>query len=451
MDTKATRLEQLSAIVSVPPFIRVAKKGAFLVENLPFWNTYIVRGVSATEDQQHSSHAGQFITIGPIERHEVSQAVQRILREDLAIEVIIQEYREGLNGVAFCFENDSFYVEYSGYREGVTAGKVRPFVALLPVEHSEYYSALQEQLGKIFSKFGPCDVEFVGVSDPSFVQVRPITSGFEVDAEMIRLQMRLQEAIDGKWVENDLSQAIGEHKDSPSTFVFFYMRSLASVYRKYFKKAVSLSSKNVIQVGSQFFVSALFLEETRLSGFDLLRFTLAFFREQDRLRNYAASGTSLEDLFERSILSSMAYTLLKKREFFDIREEYRQMIDRRLMQQGEMPSDSLLSFPYSGRLDGVLEFDRETATWKALKKRGEAGRQIVPGMFDHKKFFHYREGFAIPDGAVVICDYLYPDIGKRIDSIAGVICANGSVNSHVAILCREKKIPLMIQAEIEKL
>ncbi len=249
-------------------------------------------------------------------------------------------------------------------------------------------------------------------------------------------------------IENDLAHVIGEHKKYDSVFVSFYMHSLAVVLKKYFKKSVDISAGDVINVGSQYIVSERFIKSTAFGWWDLLRFALVFHREQERLRN-TAEDISLEELFEKSILSSMAYTFLKKQEFFDIREEYRRAIDTSLTERGH-EGHELRRFPYSGQLDSVIELNRDLAVWTTIRKRDSFGTQVVLGEFDKTKFFNYREGTAIPDGAVVLCDYLYPDIGRRIDAISGIVCANGSINSHVAILCRERNIPLVIQADIER-
>ncbi len=448
METKATRLEGLHALVEVPPFIRISRADIFSLSSVPAWDIFIVRSIHKEEDQKKSSHAGQFLSIGPISRDEVADAVKRVFHDDSISEVIIQEYKKGISGVAFCFSEDYCYVEYSNCSEGVTAGKVRPFVALLSNENPPQYRKLQAELLKIYRHFGPSDVEFIGIDDPVFVQTRPITSNFEVDCEMVRLQMRLQESLSGKWIENDVAQVIGEHASCDSNFVFYYMEAITSIFRRYFTREIDVSLSDVINVGSQYFVSERYVTSTTLGRFDLLRFAIIFFKEQEILKDLDKGG-SLTELFEKSILSSMAYTFLKKKEFFDIREKYRQMIDALLVTH-DCTEGKILRFPYSGYLDSVIELNRDLNTWISLGKRGGRGIQVASGRFDRTKFFRYQEGRAIPSGAVVLCDYLYPEIGRSIDTIQGVICANGSINSHVAILCRERNIPLVIQANLDR-
>jgi hypothetical protein len=448
METKATRLEKLSSYVQVPAFVRISKQSVLNLDDVPHWEQYIVRSVSGEEDQDQSSHAGQFITIGPIKREGIADAIKCVFQQATAVEVIVQEYKQGISGVAFCFDESFFYIEYSAYPEGVTSGKNRPFVAIFPARQGSQYEKLHQELLKIYKQFGSSDVEFIGINDPAFVQVRPITSEFDVDREMVTLQMGLQDSISGKWIENDLGQVIGEHKSHDSLFVSYYMQSLTLVFKQYFKRDVGIAPHDVINVGSQYFVSESFINSTKLGRLDLLKFAFIFHREQERLKKIDVKNTSLEELFEKSILSSMAYTLLKKKEFFNIREKYRQVIDE-FLAQGNFSVSEIRRFPYNGQLDSIIELDRDLAVWIAIKKRDSFGIQVVPGEFDPTKFFSYQEGEKIPDGAVVLCDNLYPDIGKNIDTIQGIICANGSINSHVSILCRERNIPLVIQADIE--
>lgn len=447
METKATRLEKLKKLVPVPEFIRISKGSPVNLHTIPEWGMYIIRGVSTIEDQKDSSHAGQFVTIGPVERSFILDAIERIFTYDWSCEVIVQKYQVGISGVAFCFSRDFLYIEYSDYKEGVTSGKIRPFVSILPTKKIEKYHKLQDNLQKIYETFGPSDVEFIDINNPTFVQVRPITRTFEVDIEMITLQMLLQESLVGKWIENDLAQVIGEHKKNDNAFAFYYIKTLTFITKRYFKRDIQISMDDVINIGEQYFISTQFIDATRLRYLDILRFAFVFTKKQQCMRDTEAD-VSLEELFEKSIFSSMAYTIFKKKEFFDIREKYRQKIDRLLLKEDSSDA-KIRRFPYSDFLGSVIEIDCDTSTWITIQKRNSQGIQVVPGELDPKHFFLYQEGVAIPKGAVVVCDHLYPDIGKSIDMIAGILCANGSFNSHVAILCREKNVPLVIQSDRE--
>jgi len=56
----------------------------------------------------------------------------------------------------------------------------------------------------------------------------------------------------------------------------------------------------------------------------------------------------------------------------------------------------------------------------------------------------------IPPGVIVITDHLYPEIGKYMTDIKGIICKYGALSAHVAILAREYQVPLIIQTEIDR-
>ena len=71
--TKASRLQQLSEIVSVPAFSVITRDDSFDPAGYTGDYTtgnpshrYMVRSSSAAEDQADHSHAGQSLTLGPV-------------------------------------------------------------------------------------------------------------------------------------------------------------------------------------------------------------------------------------------------------------------------------------------------------------------------------------------------------------------------------------------------
>ena len=175
LETKASRLQALSRIVTVPEFIVIEKSDDYHF-NLDSDCQYLVRSSSKLEDQDEFSQAGQFSTIGPVNKEKVPGSIQQLFQNGDVDEVIVQNYIEAEQwGVAFCFSENNILVEYSGIFEGVTSGTVDPFTAILPVSSSGYnsslYERLEEDLLKIVSRFGPSDIEFVNLKAPQFVQV----------------------------------------------------------------------------------------------------------------------------------------------------------------------------------------------------------------------------------------------------------------------------------------
>jgi len=124
VETKASRLQVLSGIVTVPEFIVIERSDDYHF-NLDSDCQYLVRSSSKLEDQDEFSQAGQFSTIGPVSKEKVPASIQQLFKNGDVDEVIVQNYIEAQQwGVAFCFSEKNILVEYSGIFEGVTYGTV---------------------------------------------------------------------------------------------------------------------------------------------------------------------------------------------------------------------------------------------------------------------------------------------------------------------------------------
>ncbi|RMG37900.1 MAG: hypothetical protein D6720_02445, partial [Gammaproteobacteria bacterium] len=228
-ETKASRLQQLAGIAPVPPFV-VVDRAEGTIGRLDGAGRYMVRSSGLKEDQAQASHAGQLPTLGPLAAEAVPAAVQRLLAHPDVDQVIVQEYVEAeVSGVAFCFSEARVLVEYTALPEGVTGGKVNPFTALLPTGIPRY-AALQPFLARIHDRFGACDVEFIGLREPRFVQVRPITRETAFDQALVELKMQLQELEDPAWVENDFCRVLAERMPISRAMAEAYLRALPAVY-----------------------------------------------------------------------------------------------------------------------------------------------------------------------------------------------------------------------------
>jgi phosphohistidine swiveling domain-containing protein len=47
---------------------------------------------------------------------------------------------------------------------------------------------------------------------------------------------------------------------------------------------------------------------------------------------------------------------------------------------------------------------------------------------------------------VLVTDELYPEIGSILDRLRGIVAESGGFGSHLAILARERRVPMRIQA-----
>jgi len=441
--TKATRLAELSAIVDVPKFF-ILGRGKTFHKDLDVKKKYMVRSSSKEEDVKQASRAGRFPTVGPVEKNIIEKAIEEVFADKRVNELIIQEYVEAPEyGVAFCLTESSIFVEYSTVFEGVTGGIVKPFVAALPTDIARYQK-LQEKLYAIFHAFGPCDVEFAGIDDPQFVQVRPITKVYEVDSELERIKMQFQEMEESKWLENNLCKVIGERKEADGAFVEGYFEAMGSVFGKFFHKELEVPDKPVIKIGTQYFMPESLHQELQVGPLKLLRLCLHYPKEIKRIKAELEEQNSVVNLFKNSILLSLWDRVLKQKSIFELRQKYRAKIDK-LLEKKELAKD----MESSRKLKGEIFFDPRKKTWIIAGWADTAGTVVVPGDLDNGNFYFLKNPDEKPPKDVILLTHqLYPQIGDYIQDIKGIICENGSLNSHISILAREHNIPLVIQAGI---
>lgn len=443
-ETKASRLQALAELVAVPAFHTVSRGEA--PPDLDGSGRYLVRSSSSLEDSADSSHAGLFPTLGPLRAEAVPAALQELFRDPAVEQAIVQDFVAAeASGVAFCLSPQKMLVEYAATFEGVTSGKVSPFVALLPAEVPRY-ARLQQALGRIHARFGACDVEFVGLEAPQFVQVRPITRETEFDEELVRLKMGLQELRSPCWVENDVCRMLAERGARGRGLVDTYLQAVQAVHAKYLKRRVGIPTRPFIRISDQYFMDCQ-LERQLVPGFlGLVRLGFGLSRIMAETQTADLSRLDARELMEKSILMSFAYALFDRKEAMALRERIREALDERL------PAGSLdVDFEYPGPLASRIELDRDGKTWTAIGPRGEAGITVVEGDLEAGPFFVLKDpDQEIPDDVVVVTEQLYPQIGHNLDRVRGIICRFGALSSHVAILAREHAVPLRIQANIGK-
>lgn len=448
-ETKASRLQQLSEIVSVPAFTVITRNDTFDPDGHAVGNPScqcMVRSSSAAEDQADFSHAGQSLTLGPVSPGKVAACIEQLWRDDTVDEIIIQQYVDASHwGVAFCFSEESILIEYSAIFEGVTSGQVSPFTALLPAELVRYRK-LHQGLSMIYRHFGPCDVEFVNLDDPRFVQVRPITRDIAFDASYVRLKMGLQEYETECWHENDVCRMLSERDDYSEMLRSLYLEAVSKVYSEHFRKKLDIPDPAFIRISDQFFMAGP-LEEQLIPGtWGAIRLAFKLPALLATIRERMRKDRSLDELMYDSVLLSLAYDLNGKQDVFDDREAIRVELEQR-MTKGRISPD----FRYDTLLSDTIHLDKKTSCWITLQHRDSQGIVVVPGDFDAGPYFILENRQqAIPAGVIVVTRQLYPEIGQSVKNIRGIICEHGALSAHVAILAREYQVPLKIQTSIEE-
>lgn len=444
-DTKASRLTRLSELVTVPAFSVIKRHGETGTAQYAA-GEYMVRSSSATEDQADFSRAGQATTLGPVAADQIPACIEQLWQDDSVDEIIVQKYIDAWHwGVAFCFSEESMLVEYSSVFEGVTSGQVSPFTALLPSTLDDY-QALQNQLLKIVRHFGPCDVEFVDLDDPQFVQVRPITRNIDFDESLIELKMALQTHETTLWHENDLCRMLAERDDFSAPLCRLYLDAVSRVYSEHFKRELVIPEPAFIRITDQFFMADP-LEKQLVPGiWGTIRLAFRLPALLASIRERKLTDCSPEMLMYDSILLSLAYELNNKQDIFDMREAIRAELERRLTKSRINPD-----YRYHSTLSDTIHFDRPSCCWLTLQHRDSQGIIAVPGDFDDGPYFMMDDrSRVIPSDVIVVTRQLYPEIGKAIRQIKGIICEHGALSSHVAILAREYQVPLKIQTSIDE-
>jgi hypothetical protein len=448
-ETKASRLQQLSEIVSVPAFSVITRNDEFDPNSHTAGNPscqYMVRSSSAAEDQADFSHAGQSLTLGPVPPGDVAGCVEQLWRDDTVDEIIIQQYVDASHwGVAFCFSEESILIEYSAVFEGVTSGQVSPFTALLPAD-LERYRKLHQGLLMIYRRFGPCDVEFVNLDDPRFVQVRPITRDIAFDASYVRLKMGLQEYETEYWHENDVCRMLSERDDHSEMLLGLYLDAVSKVYSEHFRRKLVVPDPAFIRISDQFFMAGPLEEQLVPGTWGTIRLAFKLPALLAAIRERTLEDCSLDELMCNSVLLSLAYDLNGKQDVFNDREAIRVELERR-MTKGSISPD----FGYDAVLSDTVHLDKKTCCWITLEHRDSQGIVVVPGDFDTGPYFMLENRQqTIPPDVIVVTRQLYPEIGQSVKNIRGIICEHGALSAHVAILAREYQVPLKIQTSIDE-
>jgi phosphohistidine swiveling domain-containing protein len=446
--TKASRLQQLSKIVSVPVFTVISRNDRFdpavHMAGYPSCQ-YMVRSSSSAEDQADFSHAGQSLTLGPVSPGKVAACIEQLRRDDSVDEIIIQQYVDASHwGVAFCFSEESMLIEYSAIFEGVTSGQVSPFTALLPTE-IERYRKLQQELLTIYRRFGPCDVEFVNLDEPGFVQVRPITRDIAFDASYVRLKMGLQEYETACWHENDVCRMLSERDDYSEMLADLYLDAVAKVYSEHFRRKLVIPEPAFMRISEQFFMAGPLQEQLIPGTWGTIRLAFKLPALLATIRERSPRECSLNELMYDSVLLSLAWDLNGKQDVFNDREAIRVELEQR-MTKGSISPD----FRYDTVLSDTIHLDKKTCCWITLEHRDSQGIVVVAGDFDVGPYFIMEDRQqAIPPGVIVVTRQLYPEIGQSLKNIRAIICEHGALSAHVAILAREYQVPLKIQASID--
>jgi phosphohistidine swiveling domain-containing protein len=417
----------------------------------------MARGCMPGEDGARTSHAGRSPTRGPVPPGELEAALGAVFADARVTEVIVQEWVDGPSGVALSLDPDDrrhdtkpharWLVEYARAAGAVTAGRVSPFCASLPNDLPRYAS-LQAQLELIGKEFGACDVEFVGLGSPRFVQVRPLTAPITQDGDMVRVKQVLQELDEETWHQNALCIDLMERPEQDGAWLDLFVSTVAHTYERMTGLRPELGPHPFLKLGRQLFCSGRCARALRLSHRQALRVGLTSATVRRRSERVLAdpsstAATLMDTAIELNLHADLTPPFLARRarRLFTLRERCRQRLSESLPRRTH-PVDA----PSSRRLAPELALDSQALCWKRAAWREGAGLDVVPGADRAAPTHRYdRRPERVPEGVLLHTEELYPELAEVLPRVAGIVCAGGGVTSHLAILCREARVPLRIQ------
>lgn len=441
---KARSLGELARLVAVPPFV-IVPRGGVLAE--PVAERLIVRGCALDEDGSEASAAGRSPTVGPVPVAAVDEALATVFADPRVHECIVQAWQPGPSGVALGLDDGSWLVEYARPPGGVTAGRLSPYCALLP-NALPRYAALQRQLAAIGEQSGAADVEFVGLDQPVFVQRRPLTAPVSCDRELVRVKQHVQELEAVRWRQDAFCTDLMERPEQDAAWLELFLDTVGATFERLTGRRPALPARPFLKVGRQLFCDARFSEALRIGGWQAFRVGLGHAGLTRRVEALLADpSTEARALMQAAMELNLhgevfgARRPQRARKLFELRERCRRRLADVLPRRA-LPVD--VEAPR--RLAPELDRDAERLAWTRAAWASGRGLEIVAGAPRDAPVHRYdRRPERVPPGVLLHTEELYPELADVLGRVAGVVCAGGGVGSHLAILCRERAVPLRIQ------
>lgn len=447
---KAGRLAELARIgFNVPPFA-VVPGGS-----VPEVRRYAVRSNADVEDGDASAHAGQFLTLLDVEPAELSDAIERV-RASGSPSVIVQEFIEpDFAGVAFTrspLGGREMVIEWhKGRGADVVGGRVQPETVRFYRTNKPpaQFATAFEKFKKIEEHFGfPQDIEWcVRGGEWFFLQTRPITSISKKEYDGMRfLDRTLPADRPFRYEKTEVS----EFAPRPTTAMLDLLKKMyganGPIERAYRRHGVHYTYQPfLILVGSQLYVDRATEKKTLFPNFlTTIRNASALARIRPNLNDATRKIETLERASSKDFLKD--YETI-----FDINLQAAAAFKRKenvgewekLRARGRMIAEKYLGIPE--RANNTEPDFPVVLTDRPIAPDEHKPRGVSPGI---------AEGI-LSDGnlkvsatsrVIVATDILAPELADKLDRIAGIIAERGGELSHLAIIARERGVPVVVNA-----
>ena len=448
---KSRNLIHLNEHFPVPKFVILGSGDVPPADLLKSASQFIVRGCIPGEDLPGHTLAGQGLSIGPVTADEVPSAIHEVFQNSNAIECILQVYIGGDSGVLIYTSPGNAVLEYSSQPGGVTGGRISPYVAVFPNSITRY-EQLNSLIPKLYDIFGACDIELVNPQTPSFVQVRPYHQTLLFDYELLYAKMMLQELNGDRWVQNEFCMDMLESPGKELGLIKLYCEEIRDIASELDSETEPIAPSDFVKIGQQIFMRDLNLTFRYADYKHIVSAGQWLHREYQRLKTKCTTGQATPNELMRAAIVFRTYSdMLERAPKWLTRKarkevlKYRQKVREHLV--ASICNDPLPAYvPLSKRLKNLIEKNSDLKCWTTFEYASESGIVVVPGDFQDGPWVKYTLGDPFPSNkCYLITDELYPEIYPLFPYIKGVICRGGGLNSHLAILAREHRMPLWIQ------
>lgn len=473
---KAQRLQELQDLgLRVPAFAVITAEQASsfsLPEHLQSCRRFAVRSNAFAEDSDQSSHAGQFKTLLDVSPEQLNSAIQEVIAN--AGGAIIQEYIDAdMAGVAFTrnpLGGREMIIEYhKGRGEEVVGGKIKPERRILQrgQKQAEVFDRIEKHYGH------PQDIEWC-VKDGVwyYLQTRPITT---ISSQEYQSYLYLDSVLPRDRDFLYEKTAISEMAPRPSEFMLDLLHKIyahdgpvAKVYATY---GVVYEARDFLKlIGGELYIDREEELKTLLPSYSYfpLREKKPHFKMLTGLLRTVKNISALQKIsLERwDALSSQLKEKLNSK-LGDFLKDYEVIFEANVLSEkamGKVPLEKIDQLRGDGQLLTLKYFSSFNMSFHNAPEHDFTLPPLLASAFfnDDKKPLLVSPGNAsgilvtedqiahVEGDKILHTAMLTPDLARYFSQIKGIVSEQGGMLSHLAILAREQKIPVMVNIDLKK-
>lgn len=481
--TKALRLEKLKELgLRVPSFITVPYDDGREAQTIAQETVatlgvrrYAVRSSALVEDSDNASHAGQYLTKLDVPPEALASAIREVRESGPHMSLIIQEFIEpDCAGVTFTrspLGGREMIIEWHrGRGDDVVGGKIQPGLIKLYWTSTTTPRTLPgldaaiSSFKKIEAAFEfPQDIEWCIKNDQwYFLQSRSITSLTAAQyAGMRFLDGTLPRGRPFQYAKTEISEFAPCPTPAMMTLLLQMYASHGPIARAYRRHGVRYTYRPfLVLIDRELYVDR---EEERRTLFPNVWTTirnaaalarLPINRPDDRTLPKAATPApsadeaidrflkTYETIFEINLLCAAAWKRnVKRDDWSSLRKNGRAIVETHLREISRHVGP-LHAPPHDQRVFPPVLSDQ------LPKIQPDVPRGVSPGIAEGVLVSEqtFRGDVLMDEPIILSTTILGPDLASSLDRVSGIISERGGELSHLAILARERGVPVVVNA-----